>query len=449
MIEEKVTNYKEAEDFLAEVPKFTTKNPLEETKGFYEFIQDYNDGEFSEKKLGKIIHVAGTNGKGSVCSFLQQTCIECGYRTAMFTSPHLITTRERFCIDAEYADEEIFLEAYNWLIDRINEYKSLKPDYKPTYFERLFFMGIYIFVKSKVDITILETGLGGRLDTTNVINTPIISVITEVGFDHTEYLGDTLEQIAGEKAGIIKNKVPVVFSDRKSEVSDVLTRKSIECGSVCYKISKKDYKINEKQKKFIDFSLSNLYYDYGRFTVNSLALYQIENAAIAIKTCDVLLSEGLLDRLSVEKIKSGISKMKWAGRMEEILPEIYIDGAHNIDGIEAFTETVNGMDFSGIKKCTLIFSSVRDKRYQDMIKLLCGIDKITDFVITQIPGERGADIDELIENFNLHTDKSIHSFEKIEAAIEFAIADMGDCGRVYIVGSLYLAGIIKGMKINC
>ena len=141
--------------------------------------------------------------------------------------------------------------------------------------------------------------------------------------------------------------------------------------------------------------------------------------------------------------------MKWAGRMEEILPEIYIDGAHNIDGIEAFTETVNGMDFSGIKKCTLIFSSVRDKRYQEMIKLLCGIDKITDFVITQIPGERGADIDELIENFNLHTDKCIHSFEKIEDAIEFAIADRGDCGRIYIVGSLYLAGIIKGMKINC
>lgn len=448
MIEMKVSNYDEAEIFLSDVPKFTKKNPLEETRGFYDFIQNFNNGEFSENRLGKIIHVAGTNGKGSVCSFIQQICIESGYKTAMFTSPHLITTRERFCIDGECVSEEMFLEAYNWLVSRVNEYKSIKPDYKPTYFERLFFMGIYIFAKSKVDVTILETGLGGRLDTTNVVQYPIISIITEVGFDHTEYLGDTLEQIAGEKAGIIKQGIPVVFSDRKSEVSDVLTQKAKECNSICYKISKKEYKINKNRKKFIDFSLSNLYYDYGRFVVNSLALYQMENAAIAIKTCDVLLSEGLLDKLSVDTIKAGISKMKWAGRMEEIFPEVYIDGAHNIDGIEAFADTVNNMGFEDIDRCFLVFSAVKDKRYQEMIKLLCDIDKITDFVITQIPGERGTNIDELIRNFSLYTDKYIHSFESIEKATEYAIACKGDKGRVYIVGSLYLAGIIKDLKID-
>ena len=443
MKEERVSDYKKAEAFLAEVPKFTKKNPLEETKGFYQFIQECDNGIFSEKRLGKIIHVAGTNGKGSVCSFIQQICIESGYKTAMFTSPHLVTTRERFCINGEMISEEIFLEAYNWLIDKINEYNIINLDYKPTYFERLFFMGIYIFSRSEAEVTILETGLGGRLDTTNVINSPVISVITEVGFDHTEYLGETLEQIAGEKAGIIKPEIPVVFSDRKREVSTILTQKAKECGSKCYKISKKEYKINENRKKFIDFSLSNLYYDYGRFIVNSQALYQIENAAIAVKTCDVLLYMGMLDRLTTESVKNGISKMKWPGRMEEIVSEVYIDGAHNVDGIEAFVNTVNNMDFTNINKVILIFSSVRDKRYQDMIQMLCNIPVVTDFVITQIPGERGTALNELVENFRLHTNKDIHSFEDIKTAIEFAIADRGDKGRVYVVGSLYLAGIIQ------
>ena len=189
--------------------------------------------------------------------------------------------------------------------------------------------------------------------------------------------------------------------------------------------------------------MSNLYYDYGRFIVNSQALYQIENAAIAVKTCDVLLYMGMLDRLTTESVKNGISKMKWPGRMEEIVSEVYIDGAHNVDGIEAFVNTVNNMDFTNINKVILIFSSVRDKRYQDMIQMLCNIPVVTDFVITQIPGERGTALNELVENFRLHTKRDIHSFEDIKTAIEFAIADRGDKGRVYVVGSLYLAGIIQ------
>ena len=197
------------------------------------------------------------------------------------------------------------------------------------------------------------------------------------------------------------------------------------------------------KKKYIDFSLSNLYYDYGRFVVNSTALYQMENAAIAIKACDVLLLNGILDKLSVASIKDGISKMKWPGRMEEILPEVFIDGAHNIDGIEAFAETVKNMDFNITGRCILIFSSVKDKRYEEMIRIICGINEITDFVITQIPGERGTALDELAVNFRQNTEKCIHSFEDIADAVKFAIKHKRENGRVYIVGSLYLAGIIK------
>lgn len=171
MQEKFARSYAEAEHLLEEVPRFTKKNPLEETRGFYEFIQNCENGRFQEARFGVIIHVAGTNGKGSVCAFLESICRVSGYRTAMFTSPHLVTTRERFCIDGSMISEEAFLEAFNWLSAQLGQYRKTKPDYSPTYFERLFFMGIYVFARADVEITILETGLGGRLDTTNVVKT--------------------------------------------------------------------------------------------------------------------------------------------------------------------------------------------------------------------------------------------------------------------------------------
>jgi dihydrofolate synthase/folylpolyglutamate synthase len=291
--------YIEAEEFLNNVPRFTTKNPLEATRGFYEFIQSISNSECCEEKLGRIIHVAGTNGKGSVCAFMQSICRQSGYRTAMFISPHLITTRERFVIDGEIITEDEFIEAFDWLNDMIEEYD--KP-YMPTYFERLFFMGFYIFTKAKPDVTILETGLGGRLDTTNIIKKPAVTVITEIGYDHMAYLGDTLEKIAGEKAGIIKANVPVVFSDRKEAVSRVLEGKSRELGVKYYPVSKKDYKIKEIKKKSIDFSVTNLYDNYVSLIINTTALYQVENAGVAYRTSEVLRNEGGLDRITDSSI---------------------------------------------------------------------------------------------------------------------------------------------------
>ena len=264
MEEKQIQNYAAAEQFLAEVPKFTKKNLLEDTKKFYQYIQSCADGRYCEERLGKIVHVAGTNGKGSVCAYLQSICKESGYRTGMFTSPHLMTTRERFCIDGSVLSEEEFLNAFRWLSNQITAYHAIQPEYSPTYFERLFFMGVYIFARAQIDVLLLETGLGGRLDTTNVIKNPVLTIITEIGLDHMEYLGDTIDKIAIEKAGILKSGVPVVFSDRKKEASAVICEKAQKLGCKCHAVSKKDYKINEIQKKFIDFSAVSRYYDYGR-----------------------------------------------------------------------------------------------------------------------------------------------------------------------------------------
>ena len=218
-----ICTYEQAQDYILEVPKFTTKNPLEETRGFYHFLQTRG---YQEEKLGKIIHIAGTNGKGSVCAFMDAVCRESGYRVGMFTSPHLISMRERFVIDGEMVSEEAFLEAFWWLEEAIDAYHEQKADYQPTFFERLFFMSLFLFQRAGVDISIMETGLGGRLDTTNVFEHPSVCVITEIGLDHMAYLGDTIEKIAEEKAGIIKEGSPVVFVDKRPESTVVIEKRA-------------------------------------------------------------------------------------------------------------------------------------------------------------------------------------------------------------------------------
>lgn len=436
-----IHTYKQAEEYILEVPKFTSKNPLEKTKGFYQFLQKQ---DYREENLGKIIHIAGTNGKGSVCSFINSVCLESGYHVGMFTSPHLITMRERFVIDGEMVSERAFLEAFFWLENAIDAYHKEVKDYQPTFFERLFFMSLYIFQKAGVDVSIMETGLGGKLDTTNVIEKPSVCIITEIGLDHMAYLGDTIEQIASEKAGIIKPGIPVVYVDRRKESSDVIERFAKEKGAYCYKVSKNVYKINEIRKKCIDFSVCSRYYDYVRLIVETVAVYQVENAAIAVSALEVLKEQLCL--ITKETIQMGIRKMRWSGRMEEILPKVFIDGAHNEDGVEAFIESVRaGWQQEKMNRCFLIFSAVNDKKYDKMIEMLTELNCVTDFCITRIPGQRGVRIDELEKQFKIYTNRDIHVFEEIGDAFDYCMHQKGENDMVYIVGSLYLAGIIEDL----
>lgn len=439
----RIRTYQEAESYISDVPKFTKKNPLEETKRFYHFLQTRN---YHEEGLGKIIHIAGTNGKGSVCAFLNSMCMESGYRVGMFTSPHLVAMRERFVINGKMVSEEAFLEAFLWLEEEIDTYHNEKPDYQPTFFERLFFMGLYLFQKAGVEITIMETGLGGRLDTTNVIEKPSVCVITEIGLDHMAYLGETIEKIAEEKAGIIKQGTPVVFMDKRRESSVVIERKAAEKNTCCYKVSNNEYKINEIKKKSIDFSVCSRYYGYVRLEVETKAVYQVENAAIALQALEVLKEREDLNRITKENMISGIRKMRWPGRMEEILPQVYIDGAHNEDGIEAFIESVKaGWQQETGKKCFLMFSAVNDKKYDKMIEMLTELTCITDFCITRIPEQRGVDIDKLEKQFRIYTDRVIHVFDDIKDAFAYCMHQKGEKDVVYIVGSLYLAGLVEDL----
>ena len=437
--------YEEAVFNIEEIPKFTTKNPLEETKGFYHFLQGAGSScSFRESQLGKIIHVAGTNGKGSVCAFLQSICMEAGRKVGMFTSPHLVTTRERFQINGQMVSEEAFVESYEELQNYLEEYHRICPQYQPTYFETLFFMMLFLFYRESLDYLILETGLGGRLDTTNVMEHPVVSIITEIGFDHMAYLGDTIEKIAFEKAGIVKEGVPVVFVDRKKEASDVILKKVKENGCLCTKVSRNVYKISRIQKKSIDFSVSNRYYEYSSLTLHTSALYQVENAVAAISAVAYLED----DALTESAIQNGISNMRWPGRMEEVLPGVYVDGAHNEDGIDAFVQSLQGLFAK--ETYTIVFSAVNDKRYESMIQKVCLLEGLEKVVVTQIPGSRGVELKTFVNEFHKYTDKEIHAYEELEGAAEYALSNRGDKELVFFVGSLYLVGMLKDyLKRRC
>lgn len=447
-------NYAEAEEYLNSVPKFTSKNPMEKTKKFYEYIQSVQNGKYREENLGRIVHVAGTNGKGSVCAYMQYIALARGMKTGMFISPHLITTRERFCIDGRPVTEEVFVDAFCWLGEMMESYvRDCGEEYLPSYFERLFFMAVYIFVNEGVELSILETGLGGRLDATNVIKEPDICIITQIGMDHMQYLGNTPEQIAREKAGIIKPDAGVVICDKKEQITKILEDKSAEYGITCQRVSENSYKIKEIKKKSIDFSLNSRYYDYGTLHICQNAPYQVENAALAIRAAELMG----FDKASIEK---GVCDMQWAGRMEEISSGVYVDGAHNEDGIRAFADCVEqspdalrllelmkkgASDESCYHKnrCVLIFSAVNDKEYVNMVKILARLEVVTDFVVTRIPGERGTDLSELAAVFKENTGKELRGFEDIGEALEYALGIRGEDGIVYIVGSLYLVGNVK------
>lgn len=449
-----INSYEQAEQFLLDIPRFTTKNPMQDTKYFYQKLQR------QEKELlagfeNKIIHIAGTNGKGSVCAFFDSILRNGGMRTGMFTSPHLVTMRERFRINGEPVEEQHFLQAFQW----VGRYLSEETAYQPTFFEMLFFMSIYLFQKADVDIILLETGLGGRLDATNVTEHPLLTIITEIGLDHTQYLGDTIEEIAGEKAGIIKEGVPVVFEDlyeEKREAARVIQERASQLQSSCHILGRNVIRLEKIKEKSIDFSMHTRYYDYIRLTVKSPAMYQVENAALAVLACEVMtdLKEQMVKAgqkvpvLTGEILQKGIEEMVWEARMEEVLPDVYVDGGHNPDGIRAFLQTVKMQQqekkFS-IGKAILLYSVVKDKAYESIIPMLAKAGCFDDIVVTSIPGARSISAEELKLLFQQYTGINVRSFERAADAFEAVMQKKGEEDHVYIAGSLYLAGIIKGL----
>ncbi|WP_318709972.1 bifunctional folylpolyglutamate synthase/dihydrofolate synthase [Candidatus Acetatifactor stercoripullorum] len=438
MEKKQINTFEQAEAYLYDTPRFTRKNTLEDTKAFLKRLGSPDRGM-------RIIHVAGTNGKGSVCAYLRCILEEAGYTVAAFTSPHLVDIRERFFIKGRMIEKETFLWAFLSVYNAL-DWEALEKGagYHPTFFEYLFFMAMLAFSREKPDFCILETGLGGRLDATNAVDEKELSVITRIGLDHVEYLGNTIEAIAGEKAGILKKGTPVVFSDTVKEASLVIQGRAAQLGIQAYPVSKNDYAFLKIKNKSIDFSLGTRYYGYVRLTLHTIAGYQMENAALAVRCAEVLDGGKTISR---EHLIRGIEKCFWAGRMEEVLPEVYLDGAHNEDGIRAFLDTVKMDGWQG--KRSLLFSVAADKDYGHMLQRVVQSGLFDRIAAAHMKNKRAVQLAALDRLFLRYPGCRYTLYDNVDTAfcalLEEQRKSRGQIGeeRIYIAGSLYLAGEIK------
>lgn len=425
-------NYEEAVAYINDTPRFTTKNTLANTKAVLEYMGH------PDRRM-KLIHVAGSNGKGSVCAYLSSILTTAGKQTGLFTSPHLVDINERFQLNQEMVSNELFLEAFDKVMDSVHALLKARPDTfaHPTFFELLFLMGMYIFEKSGMEYVVLETGLGGRFDATNVIEKPLVSVITSISLEHTEYLGDTYAEIAGEKAGIIKEGCPVVYDGTRKDVEEAILRKASEMHAKAYAIRPDMYKILMNTQKTIDFSMDTGYYLPMNVSIASVAEYQIMNACQAVTAAHVL-DIGLTE----EDIHRGMEQMRWQGRMETVLPGVIFDGAHNDSGVEEFVKTACKLQKDA--KITMLFSCVKEKDYEGMIRTICENISFESAVITQIESDRCVPSGELAQIFRKYTKQPVVEIPSIPEAFETALEKKGG-GILFCVGSLYLIGSLKSL----
>lgn len=422
-------NYTEAVDYIETIPKFTVKHPPEHTRELLSRLGNPQEGI-------KIIHVAGTNGKGSVCAYLNAMLLAGGKKTGLFTSPHLVRINERFQINGEDVSDEQFLNAFLKVEKAAKEYEA-EGEGHPSYFETLFLMGMLIFKEAGVEYLVMETGLGGRLDATNVVEKPLACIITSISRDHTEYLGDTLEAIAGEKAGIIKAGVPVIYDASQPGPASVIAAKAKEMGSPAWPMEPSFYEMKTQSREGITFTFAYPGGEKAELAIPYVAKYQMMNASLAFYTMHILQD---VHDIPKNVLAEGLSKIKWPCRMEMAAPGVIIDGAHNEDGIAQFVSTAGY--FAKENEITILFTAVADKHYHEMIGEICEGIHPSHVVATQIDGSRVVPAEVLAEDVRKAGCTDVCAEPEIGAAYEKALGKKGS-GMLFCVGSLYLAGELK------
>lgn len=368
----------------------------------------------------KVIHVAGTNGKGSTCSFISECLMCAGYRVGVFTSPHLVAHQDRITINHQWISDEAFLRIANQRV-------ALWEKWNLAMFEIDVDIMMLYFLEEKVDYVVLETGLGGLEDATNCIENPLISVIVSIGLDHTERLGDTIDKIAYHKAGIIKENGLAVAAYQNDESHAV-----IEEVAKSKQASLHWVRVPEALRSHpITFTYRN-----ELFTLSSLAQYQIHNACVAIETL-YLLKEKKGLKIDLESIQKGILKSHWAGRFDILQkkPSIIVDGAHNEHGVSALIQSMKCLE----RPLVLVFAALKDKKYEHMIKALH--QEADEMMITSFDFYRAANVE------MLNTEEGLEVQQDWKKAIELACDKTKEKGTVLITGSLYfISEVIAYLK---
>jgi dihydrofolate synthase/folylpolyglutamate synthase len=387
------------------------------------------------------IHVAGTNGKGSVASALSSILHESGYKVGLYTSPHLVRFNERICINNRQISDA----------DVVKSYKAIQQvhhgDRSPTFFEFATAMALYEFGRQSVDWAVIETGMGGRFDATNVIQ-PAISIITNVSMEHRDYLGNTLAQITREKAGIIKRGAPVVTAIKQKQALTVVHRVAGKESAPLY-ILGKNFKVRRHRAgEFCYYGIENTWHNMH---TPLLGHYQVENAALAIAACELLNNDKA--KISRKNIKNGLTKTRWPGRLEIVSenPFVILDGAHNLIAARNLAKFLseNLVD----RRITLVVGILDDKPYGAMLKSLLPV--CSRAIITRAKTDRALAPQRLYAVAKKII-PDVTMIPGVAAAVRQAVETASPDEVVCIAGSLYVVGeakeaiekgLIKSVKI--
>ncbi len=384
------------------------------------------------------IHIAGTNGKGSTAAFLAEILKEAGYKTGKYTSPSVFSYEEKYQINGKKIDKDYLCRIMDVIKEQVT-HMDKEENRHPTSFEMETAMSFYYFYQEKCDFVILETGLGGRDDATNIIKAPAVSVLTSISMDHGQILGHTLKEIAGKKAGIIKEGVPVVSVKQKREAEEVIL-KMCEKQNAILKIA------DRNQAYDVSHSLTVQTFSYeGRrdLKIEMAGAYQIENAILAIETCGLLQNKGM--HIPDKAIRKGLKRAKWPGRFSVIHydPLFIIDGAHNPDGAGELKKSIE--TYFQNKRILFIMGVFSDKNYDEMAKATA---PLADHVITLTPPDKNRALPAItLANAVLRYNKNVTAADSIEDALDMALL-LADKEEVIIAfGSLsYLEQIQSALK---
>ena len=386
------------------------------------------------------VHIAGTNGKGSTAAFTESILRTAGIRTGLYTSPHLERINERIRVNGDEISDEAFAQTFTkirTLIENLLAQGKLRAH--PTFFEVVTALAFEHFANAGVEIGVFEVGLGGRLDATNILR-PDVSVITRVDFDHENFLGHSLEEIAGEKAGIIKAGVPVVVAEQRAEAREVILRRAGEMGAAVVEAKMELRVVNVDfvdeciRAEAVERENATRYFVAPKLRGN----FQLDNAINAIATARMLDKRGVA--VSKEAIEKGIAEAVWPGRIEKLQtrPDVYLDGAHNPSAARALASFVK-QNCAG-RRVTMLFAAMRDKAVDEIAGTL--FPHASEVIFTQPRISRAISAAQLAEMAGEYAPR-FRVVENAEEALEAALSSAGPDDAVFVTGSLYLVGELR------
>ena len=391
----------------------------------------------------KVIHVAGTNGKGSVSKYLEEGLSACGYKMGLYTSPYIETFNERIRYDgADISDED--LEYYGQKVVSAAEAMVADGLDSPTEFEVVTAIAFLYFADRQADITILEVGLGGIGDPTNVVKSPLASVITSISYDHMAQLGSSMAEIAVNKAGIIKTGCPVIANVPQRDAAKIIARKAYAMGSRLYDISGIRAAVSDETPFSQKVSMELYEKSYSDVEISMVGRHQAENLKTALATLEILRKSGAV-KLDREALYEGLKRARQPGRFEVISedPLVIIDGAHNEAGAQALQETM-AQHFAG-KKILLVAGILADKEIDSIVKFLT---KITDHIIVTEPDNPRKLAAEKLAGHVADFGVAAEVVSDVEAAVHRAKELADDYDVILFAGSLYLIGDVRRLWRN-